>query len=179
MKITQAVPAVFATLAALTMKTIMTSHSRPLAGLSGLFTPNRKILTGLKLKLLPSAERRATMLLAILCLAFIIFPLPARAQQACVPPPQGILAWWPFDETSGPIAAELIGGRVGTWFNSPTPAPGEVGNALEFNGTNYVGVADDPVWSFGPERFLDRVVGELFDPRRGLHRRAEQYFHWS
>src|SRR5271165_2375455 len=42
MKITQAVPAMFAALAALTMKTIMTSHSRPLAGLSGLFTPNRK-----------------------------------------------------------------------------------------------------------------------------------------
>jgi len=33
----------FAALAALTMKTIMTSHSRPLAALSGLFTPNRKI----------------------------------------------------------------------------------------------------------------------------------------
>jgi len=32
----------FAALAALTMKTIMTSHWRPLAGLSGLFTPNRK-----------------------------------------------------------------------------------------------------------------------------------------
>ena len=42
MKITQAVPAMFAALAALTMKTIMTSHSRPLAGLSGLFTPKRK-----------------------------------------------------------------------------------------------------------------------------------------
>ena len=42
MKITQAVPAMFAALAALTMKTIMTSHSRPLAGLSGLFTPTRK-----------------------------------------------------------------------------------------------------------------------------------------
>ena len=42
MKITQAVPAMFAARAALTMKTIMTSHSRPLAGLSGLFNLNRK-----------------------------------------------------------------------------------------------------------------------------------------
>ena len=112
MKITQGVPAMFAALAALTMKTIMTSHSRPLAGLSGLFTPNRKILTGLKLKLLPSAERRATMLLAILCLAFIIFPLPARAQQACVPPPQGILAWWPLMRQVETIAAD---GLATTW----------------------------------------------------------------
>jgi hypothetical protein len=124
------------------------------------------ILTGLKLKLLPSAERRATMLLAILCLAFIVFPLPARAQQACVPPPQGILAWWPFDETCDPIVAELIGGRVGT-FNSPTPAPGEVGNALEFNGTNYVGVGDDPVWSFGPNDFSIELWANFSTPGGG------------
>jgi hypothetical protein len=103
----------------------------------------------------------------VLCLAFIILPLPARAQQVCVPPPQGILAWWPFDETSGPIAAELIGGRVGTWFNSPTPAPGEVGNALQFNGTNFVAVADDPAWSFGSNDFSIELWANFSTPGGG------------
>ena len=74
--------------------------------------------------------------------------------QACVAPPQGILAWWPFDETAGPTAADLVGGRTGTYFGTPPPlpAPGQVNNALSFGGSgagDFVGVASDPVWGFG------------------------------
>src|SRR5271157_3650564 len=105
---------------------------------------------------------------AILCLAFIIFPLPASAQQACVPPPQGILAWWPFDETAGPTAAELIAGRVGTYFGSPTPAPGEVNNALKFHGSpDFVGVADDDVWAFGLNDFSIELWANFSTPGGG------------
>src|SRR5271157_2250510 len=69
MKITQAVPAMFAALAALTMKTIMTSHSRPLAGLSGLFTPNRKPAKSemsVELGMTPMLLDRMTSLLRVL-----------------------------------------------------------------------------------------------------------------
>jgi hypothetical protein len=95
--------------------------------------------------------------------------LPVRAQ-TCVPPPQGILAWWPFDETAGPTAAELISGRVGTYFGSPppTPAPGEVANALQFNGANdFVGVANDPVWHFGPNDFSIELWANFLAPQGG------------
>ena len=90
MKITQAVPAMFAALAALTMKTIMTSHSRPLAGLSGLFTPNRKpAKSGMSVALgmIPMLLDRMTSLLRVLsagallgCVSSVIV-YPAVAQQ--------------------------------------------------------------------------------------------------
>src|SRR5271166_5233015 len=69
MKITQAVPAMFAALAALTMKTIMTSHWRPLAGLSGLFTPNRKPAKSemsVELGMIPILRDRMASLLRVL-----------------------------------------------------------------------------------------------------------------
>src|SRR5271165_3861250 len=69
MKITQAVSAMFAALAALTMKTIMTSHSRPLAGLSGLLTPNRKPAKSemsVELGMIPTLLDRMASLLRVL-----------------------------------------------------------------------------------------------------------------
>ena len=114
------------------------------------------------------AIRRATALAAILTAAVMSLASPARAQQACVPPPQNILAWWPFDETAGPTAAELIAGRVGTYFGSPTPAPGEVGNALQFHGSpDFVGVANDPVWHFGVNDFSIELWANFSAPTGG------------
>src|SRR5271166_239448 len=69
MKITQAVPAMFAALAALTTKTIMTSHSKPLAGLSGLFNLNRKPAKSemwVELGMTPMLLDRMTSLLRVL-----------------------------------------------------------------------------------------------------------------
>ena len=45
------------------------------------------------------------------------FALSAPKQpsaQACVPPPQGIVNWWPGNYT----AADIIGGNTGTWQGS-------------------------------------------------------------
>ncbi|MGA8496649.1 MAG: LamG-like jellyroll fold domain-containing protein, partial [Xanthobacteraceae bacterium] len=114
--------------------------------------------------------RRATLLAMILSAAVMLLASPVRAQQTCVAPPQGILAWWPFDETAGPTAAELIAGRVGTYFGSPppVPAPGEVGNGLQFNGsTAFVGVADDPVWHFGVNDFSIELWANFTAPTGG------------
>jgi hypothetical protein len=112
--------------------------------------------------------RRATLLAMILSAAVMLLASPAGAQQACVAPPQGILAWWPFDETTGPTANELIAGRVGTYFGSPTPAPGEVANALRFHGSpDFVGVANDPVWHFGVNDFSIELWANFSAPTGG------------
>jgi uncharacterized repeat protein (TIGR01451 family) len=73
--------------------------------------------------------------------------------QTCVTPPSGIIAWWPFDETSGTIANDIAGDNLGADVNSPAHVPGEVAYALGFNGTNYVGVVDSPLWAFGTAPF--------------------------
>jgi uncharacterized repeat protein (TIGR01451 family) len=73
--------------------------------------------------------------------------------QSCVAPPSGLIAWWPFDETSGTIANDIAGNSPGSYVNSPVPVPGEVGEALSLNGTNYVGVVDSNLWDYGTQDF--------------------------
>ena len=46
---------------------------------------------------------------------------PSSLYQTCVPPPQGIIAWWPFDETTGTIANDIAGEHPGAWFDGPAP----------------------------------------------------------
>jgi autotransporter-associated beta strand protein len=76
------------------------------------------------------------------------FPCPTNN---CVPPPAGMTAWWPFDETTGSVANDLVGfNNQGTYMNGPTPAAGVVSNALCFNGINdFVLVPDHPEINFG------------------------------
>jgi hypothetical protein len=46
-------------------------------------------------------------------------------------------AWWTFDETSGPSAADIAAlANNGTHTNGPTPGAGRVAGALGFDGTN-------------------------------------------
>lgn len=72
----------------------------------------------------------------------------------CVAEPQGMVDWWPFDETAGPTATDIRGsvnnlGTYGAGTASPTPTPGVVKNGLCFDGVNdYVEVADNPEVNF-------------------------------
>jgi hypothetical protein len=65
------------------------------------------------------------------------FLIPCATNPCCVPPPAGMSAWWPFDETAGTSANDLAGtnNNIGTYQGSPTPVTGMVSNALCFNGT--------------------------------------------
>jgi len=74
-----------------------------------------------------------------------------QCPNACVPPPADMAAWWPLDETTGPIAADIAGFPTnGTHFNGPTPLAGMVAGALSFDGVDdYVEVADHPSLNFG------------------------------
>jgi len=77
----------------------------------------------------------------------------AQGQTTCVQPPAGAIAWWSFDETSGNIASDRLGQSPGAWTNGPVPVPGEVREALSFNGSSYVTVPDSALWNLGASDF--------------------------
>jgi hypothetical protein len=62
-----------------------------------------------------------------------------------------MVAWYPFDETSGTSAANLATGNTGTLINSPTHILGKVSWALHFDGVNnYVESPSTIATTFGP-----------------------------
>jgi hypothetical protein len=72
--------------------------------------------------------------------------------RCCVPPPTNMVLWLPFDETHGPISANLASfGNPGTQVNNPAVVLGAyVDNSLNFDGTNqYVTVPDYPAIDIG------------------------------
>ena len=73
-------------------------------------------------------------------------------QLNCVAPPNTtMVAWYPFDELSGGVSANLATQNSGLWENSPIPVVGIVGEALSFNGVNqYVASPSSIVTNFGP-----------------------------
>ncbi len=48
------------------------------------------------------------------------------------------VGYWPFDQESGDTAPDQANGHDGTLVNGPTWTNGRVGNALQFDGDNYV-----------------------------------------
>lgn len=72
----------------------------------------------------------------------------------CVPAPANLAAWWPFDETTGTTAAELVYNNNGIHQNGPISSSGVVGSALRFDGMDdYVQVAEQPAINFPGGRF--------------------------
>jgi hypothetical protein len=57
---------------------------------------------------------------------------------ACFPPPANMVAWFPFDETTGTSAANhpSTGGANGALIGGPAHIPGIVAGGLRFDGTN-------------------------------------------
>lgn len=73
---------------------------------------------------------------------------------ACVPPPNTtMVAWYPFDETTGALSVDLAAGNWGIQVGDPTPptpVPGMVAGALRFDGaSNYVESASSIVTNVG------------------------------
>src|SRR2546427_6497773 len=66
---------------------------------------------------------------------------PQPAVTTCIPPPPGMVAWWPGEGNGNDIRGENNGTLVG----SPTFPAGEVEHAFGFNGTSqYVSIPDSP-----------------------------------
>jgi PKD repeat protein len=78
-------------------------------------------------------------------------------KSACTAPPSNMVAWWPFDETSGTTALDIAGGNNGTHIGSPVPTSGKVSGALDFGSfgspVSYVEVSDNPSLNFGAGDF--------------------------
>ncbi|MCH2146184.1 MAG: hypothetical protein MK082_13730, partial [Phycisphaerales bacterium] len=52
----------------------------------------------------------------------------------CIPAPEGLIAWWPFDEDAGAASHnELIHDNDGIPTGNVTSGPGFVGNAAKFD----------------------------------------------
>ncbi len=57
----------------------------------------------------------------------------------------GLAGFWKLNETSGTVAMDATGnGNSGALVNNPQWAAGKLGNALQFNGNNYVSVPSSP-----------------------------------
>ena len=68
----------------------------------------------------------------------------------CVPPPSGLIAWWPGEGNANDIAST----NNGTLQNGATFGLGKVGEALLLDGANqYVQVPYSPEWAFGTSSF--------------------------
>ena len=77
------------------------------------------------------------------CLALAVVAAAMGATQAlaqsspvCVPPPSGMVAWWPGDGN----ALDLAGGNNATWLGTVAYTTGEVGQAFSLNGSSYLQV---------------------------------------
>ncbi|MCX6902525.1 MAG: hypothetical protein NTW03_03425, partial [Verrucomicrobia bacterium] len=57
-----------------------------------------------------------------------------RTNANCIPPPAGLVSWWPGDRDAG----DLAGTNSGRLINTASLAPGLVGNAFSFDGSSAV-----------------------------------------
>ena len=72
----------------------------------------------------------------------------------CGPPPADMVGWWTLDETAGLVSGDIAGfANTGIRTNGPNPVTGMVAGALDFDGTNYVRVADHPDLDVGEGDF--------------------------
>ncbi len=90
----------------------------------------------------------------LLSLFAAVVPPLAMAADHCVPPPAGLVDWWPFDENAvpgGTIATDISGSanNASLPYLGPVPVPGMVSNALRFDGLNdFVAIPNHPEINF-------------------------------
>ena len=88
----------------------------------------------------PRVSLRVSTVLPILALLGGPFVGGAEAQ-TCLPPPPGLVSWWPGDGDPSDIA----GNNHGTLMGDATYARGMVGDAFSFDGQNdYVFIGNPP-----------------------------------
>lgn len=80
---------------------------------------------------------------------------------SCAPPPNTtMVAWYPFDESTGTVSANLATGNTGAHVGDPTPIPGKVAGALSFDGVgSYVESPSSIVTNIGPAGFAPSCSG--------------------
>ena len=79
----------------------------------------------------------------------------------CAPAPNTtMVAWYPFDETTGTLSANLATRNSGAHLGGPIPTPGKVAGALRFDGAgSYVESPSSIVTNIGPASFTASCGG--------------------
>lgn len=84
---------------------------------------------------------------------------------SCLPPPSGLISWWPGDGN----ANDAVNGNNGTLQGGATFAPGLVGQAFSFDGVDdYVAAPDSPAWDFGSNDFTIELWAKLDQIRNAM-----------
>src|SRR5437867_7458767 len=87
------------------------------------------------------AKMKATRMTLIMLTMTILTCMSARAQTNCVPPPSGLVGWWPGDGN----ASDIVGGNPGSLQNGATFTTGKVDQGFGFDGVGArVTVPDSP-----------------------------------
>jgi len=90
---------------------------------------------------------------AVICILVGIHPLGTGGGIAlgqCVPPPSGMVAWWPGDNST----TDIVNGNNGTLMSGATYATGKVSQAFDFsNGSGYLDVPSSSTLNFGTGDF--------------------------
>jgi uncharacterized protein (TIGR03437 family) len=73
---------------------------------------------------------------------------PGAALNACLPPPGGLIGWWPLDENSGTVAANLAATNANGTYNGGNPVAGYVAGARNFAAGGHVTVANSSGYNF-------------------------------
>ncbi len=82
-----------------------------------------------------------------------------QQQATCFKPTIAPILWFPFDETAGPVAADIARANDGWLHHGPIPASGKVDRALTFDGVDdYLEIPDDPSLGFDPASPVDLSI---------------------
>jgi len=99
------------------------------------------------------ATRLITILPLMVMTLLLAFAFASEVEaQTCVPPPSGLVSWWPGDGN----AEDIVGGNDGTLVGGTSFVPGKVGQAFSFDGiddgvdipitaTNGLDITDEPI----------------------------------
>ncbi len=78
-----------------------------------------------------------------------------KCKPVCIPPPTGILAWWPGDDNAG----DIVGNSNGTPVGGATYAAGKVGRAFSFDGNDdYITIPHNVSQNPGAQITIDAWV---------------------
>jgi N-acetylneuraminic acid mutarotase len=80
----------------------------------------------------------------------------------CDPPPANMISWWPGENNTN----DIVSGNNGTWSGVASYVPGEVGSALNFDGSNYVQIPSNSNGLQPPQQItLDGWIKPVFAGR--------------
>ena len=82
-----------------------------------------------------------SLLLVTVALFSLLTASQIASAQSCVPPPTGLVSWWPGDGN----AKDLVGQNNGSLRGGASFIPGEVEQSFSFNGVDgFVEISDSP-----------------------------------